>query len=578
MDLLIISPPVANFGQCSSGLSVLVAYLRAQGWDAHQWDLAIDAFHYFHSPENLSECLRTLEGANADTELTDAARRVIAEIDSAKQALRRPGVESEPDTMRWAFETINDAGIVMTGASLGAYEHDFRHFGVTDAFRSFETLDAALADPKKNPFIAYFEECALPRIEKERPAAIGLSLTYFSQVMPGMTLVRLIRERFPEIKIILGGAYLTATEHHTESIPVSVVPADAIVLHDGEEALDHWLRVAIRGEGTANEVANCFVPGESGLFVRAGERNIVHTDLSKLPTPLWIADGLELDRYLVPQYPIPLPLSRGCYWGRCSFCNISCQTGATYRTRPTELALEDMRSAIAETGSNWFDLPVDSYRPKELHELSKALIDSELDIKWGAEVLLDPGFKDNMLEDMAKSGCRTLRFGLESACTETLQAMNKPTRPDKARRILKTCSDNGIQTAVMLIAGFPSETQRQLSQTFDYLAENNDRIDFLTIHQYSLVQGSPMANDPASFGLFLLEQEAVLWTSIPFQNTNPVGMKNEDLPEVVAAMKEGLKEYYPSLGELWTVAIGGWMTFPACCGVRDKLVHPVGGG
>jgi anaerobic magnesium-protoporphyrin IX monomethyl ester cyclase len=578
MDLLLISPPVANFGQASSGLSVLTAYLRSQGWNAHQWDLAIDAFHYFHSPEKLGECLEALKAADADSSLIEAARRVVAEIDGAKKALQRVGVEQEPDTMRWAFETINAAGVVMTAASFGAYEHDFRHFGVTEAFRNYESLDTALSDPVQNPFLEYFEERALPRIERERPAAVGISMTYFSQVMPGLTLVRLIRERFPEIKIILGGAYLTATEHHAESLPVSVIPADALVLHDGEEALDQWLRVTIRGEGKLEDVSNCYVPGDAGIFVRVGERTTVHTDLSKLPSPLWIADGLELDRYLVPKYPIPLPLSRGCYWGRCSFCNISCQTAATYRTRPPELALEDMRSAIAETGSNWFDLPVDSYRPKELHELSKALIDSELEIEWGAEVLLDPGFKDPMLVDMAKSGCRTLRFGLESACTETLQAMNKPTRPDKAKRILKTCHDAGIQTAVMLIAGFPTETQRQLYQTYDYLVENNDKIDFLTIHQYSLVHGSPMANDPSRFGLFLLDQEAVLWTSIPFQNTNPVGMKNEDLPEVVTAMKEGLKEFYPTLGELWTVAIGGWMTFPACCGVRDKLVHPVGGG
>jgi len=237
-----------------------------------------------------------------------------------------------------------------------------------------------------------------------------------------------------------------------------------------------------------------------------------------------------------------------------------------------------MRAAIVESGSNWFDFPVDSYRPKELHALALGIIEAGLEVEWGAEVLLDPGFKDDVIADLARSGCRTLRFGLESASTETLKSMNKPTRPDKARRILKACKDNGIQTAVMLIAGFPTETQRQLYETYDYLVENRDRIDFLTIHQYSLVPGSPMAQQPDAFGLYLLEPEAVLWTSIPFVNTNPVGMKNEDLPEVVSAMKDGLREQYPDLGELWTVAIGGWMTFPACCGIRDKLVHPVSGG
>ena len=193
-------------------------------------------------------------------------------------------------------------------------------------------------------------------------------------------------------------------------------------------------------------------------------------------------------------------------------------------------------------------------------------------------MLLDPACKDGVIADLARSGCRTLRFGLESASVDTLKAMNKPSRPDTARRILETCKRNGIQTAAMLIAGFPTESQAELNLTFDYLCENRDVIDFLTIHHYCLVPGSPMARDPSRFGIFVLKPEAVLWTSLPFVNTNPIGMRNEDLPRVIASMKDGLRPFYHDLGELWTVAIGGWMTFPACCGRREELVHPIAGG
>jgi anaerobic magnesium-protoporphyrin IX monomethyl ester cyclase len=507
------------------------------------------------------------------------ARRVIAEIEGAKAALRREGIERDHPTMRWAFQTIADAGVVMTAAAFGRYEHDFRHFGVPNAFRSYETLEAALEDPATNPYLEFLTEHALPRILRERPRAVGISMTFFSQVVPGFTLARLIKRHAPDVKVVMGGAYLTAVEDQVTTLPTSLVPADCIILHDGEEALERWLHAALHGQGDVRDVPNSHQPDPvRGTFARAGQRNLVHTDLDLLPTPMWTLDGLDLSKYLVPRYPIPLPLSRGCYWGRCSFCNISCQTDATYRTRPIEKALADMKAAIAQTGSNWFDFPVDSFRPKELHALAKAIIAEGLDVEWGAEVLLDPGFKDNVIADLAASGCRCLRFGLESANEETLKAMNKPTRPGEARRILKTCKDNGIQTAVMLIAGFPTETQARLWETYDYLVSNRDRIDFLTIHQYSLVPGSPMAEDPGKFGLYLLPNNAVLWTSMPFVNTNPVGMRNEDLPRVVQAMREGLKEHYPDLGEMWTVAIGGWMTFPACCGVRKELVHPISGG
>ena len=91
MDLLLVSPPVANFGQATSGLSVLTAYLRASGWDVHQWDLAIDAFHHFHSPGYLRGRADIVLNESRDDVLREVAARVADEIDGAKDALRTLG-------------------------------------------------------------------------------------------------------------------------------------------------------------------------------------------------------------------------------------------------------------------------------------------------------------------------------------------------------------------------------------------------------------------------------------------------------------------------------------------------------
>jgi len=115
--------------------------------------------------------------------------------------------------------------------------------------------------------------------------------------------------------------------------------------------------------------------------------------------------------------------------------------------------------------------------------------------------------------------------------------MRKPNRPREALRILTTCRSLGIRTAVMLIAGFPTETQAQLNETYDYLLEHAGVIDFVAIHLFSLVRGSPMARDPGAHGLFLLSDETVLTPSLEFRSANAVGMRNEDLPRVVEAMR-----------------------------------------
>ncbi len=568
MDFLLISPPVGNVGQAVSALSVLTAFLRARGWDAIQWDLSIDAFHHFHSSPYLKRCQLIVRERGADAELIAAAERAVGEIDSAKAFFRRHDAAVQGDALRWAFNVLRDAGVLMTAASLGRYELDFRHFDIPGAVRDFPSLGATLVDREANPFIEFFARYALPRLRELAPTAIGISVSYFSQLIPAFTLARLIRQQLPATHLVLGGGYLTATATDVMHIPTAMVPVDAIILHDGEDALDAWLNVVVNGRGSPTDVPNVCLPG-GDTFRRVGNHPPHTTDLSALPVPMWTMQGLELHRYLVPKYAVGLPLTRGCHWGRCVYCNISSQTSARYRRRGTAQAIADMRAIMAETESNWFDFPVDSYRARDLWELSRAILAADLRVEWAAEVLLERGFTESVVSDLRRAGCRGLRFGLESANPATLKAMRKPTRPDSAARVLGACRQHGIRTGVMVIAGFPSETQAGLGDTYDFLVDHRHEIDFVAIHPYSLVPGSAMARDPGRFGLFLRPPAAVLTTNLPFANTNPVGMQNEDLPRVIDAMKEGLREYYPDLGELWTAAIGGWMTFPACC-ARDR--------
>jgi anaerobic magnesium-protoporphyrin IX monomethyl ester cyclase len=424
-----------------------------------------------------------------------------------------------------------------------------------------------LIDEEANPFIEFFDVQVLPRLRREAPASIGISVTYVSQLIAAFTLARMVRQCLPQTRIVVGGSYLTATAPDVMRIPSALLAADAIILHDGEEALDLWLHAAIRGHGSPKDVPNICLPS-NGKFDKVGNRPPHLTELAALPVPMWTALGLDLNSYLVPKYAVPLPLTRGCHWGRCAYCNISSQQSGQYRVRDVDQAIADMRAIVAETGSNWFDFPVDSFHPDDLLALARAIVSAELGVEWAAEVLLDARFTENVVEELSRSGCRCLRFGLESACLSTLKTMRKASRPEVAASVLGACKKHGIRTGVMLIAGFPTETQTDLLQTYDFLVGHHHQVDFIGIHPFSLVPGSPMARDPASFGLYLRTGAPVLTTSLPFTNTNPVGMQHEDLARVIETMKQGLRDYYPDLGKLWTAAIGGWMTFPACCVAR----------
>ncbi|MBI5547459.1 MAG: hypothetical protein HY901_26555, partial [Deltaproteobacteria bacterium] len=428
MDLLLVSPPVANIGQAASSISVLTAYLRARGWEVDQWDAGIDAFHHFHSAEHLSLLAAQLSAEGADSSVIEAAERASASIKVAKRSLQDPATLFEPAAMERAFETLDAAGTALSSRRPGRTRHTYRAFEVAGAFRDWASLAATLDDSEANPYLAWTEEHALPRILASRPASVGVSITYLSQVIPALTLVRRLKQRVPEIPVAVGGGYLTALGQTSRAIPRELLPADAVLLHDGEEALSRWLsRVLDRPDHSMEPTS-----GEPC------------TSLDTVPSPSWVSDGLDLSRYLVPRYAIPLPLTRGCHWGRCHYCNISAQTSSAYRLRPLDLALSDIRQAMSQTGSNWFDFPVDSFRPDHLHRLAVELIEQRLQIRWAAEVLMHPGLTAEVIHDLARSGCCGLRFGMESASSEVLTAMNKPRPPQLASRILRDCHEAGI--------------------------------------------------------------------------------------------------------------------------------------
>ncbi|MBW2453354.1 MAG: hypothetical protein JRI68_02535, partial [Deltaproteobacteria bacterium] len=151
----------------------------------------------------------------------------VAEIDEAKAALCQLGVERQPDRLSWAFDTLTDAGILLTAASRGLHEHDFRHFAIPRALASFEQLDQDLLDESANPFVQYFTDHAIPRLRDEPPRAVGLTISYVSQLVPALTLARLIRQHLGATPIVLGGAYLTAIADQIGNLPSAVAGADA---------------------------------------------------------------------------------------------------------------------------------------------------------------------------------------------------------------------------------------------------------------------------------------------------------------------------------------------------------------
>ncbi len=570
MRVLLISPPVSNIGQAAPSISVLAAWLAARGYECLQWDLGIEAFHHFHNRGYLEQVAGKLAESEGSNEPDDgsglsvrrAALETASRIDQAKARLQRPGIENDLETMSRALMDIRDAGQLISAAHPFS-RLTYSRFEISGAFSSWESLREAVTDEQRNLLLDFFRSHALPRIESLSPALVGISVSYQSQLLPAFSLAHAIKEALPGIFVLLGGAFIKSIQDDIAQMPPDVVPVDAICVGDGEPALESCLG-ALKDGRRPSRPPNTLLP--------AGER-FAHTgdwlqiDLERAPLPLMQMQGLKLGAYLVPRYAIPLPVARGCHWHKCVYCNISNQARERYRSRPADLCVSDIEQLIDLSGTDWFDFPTDSVLPRDLERLARGLVERGVAIRWAAEVIPDQRLSDATIELLARSGCCCLRFGLESACPRTLQAMNKGTvQPAEAARIFAACRKYGIATGVMLIVGFPTETQADLMQTVEYLRQNADNIDFLTLHEFTIAPGSRLAAQPSLAGVHLLPRRGVLTPSLPYDHANPVAMRPADLPRVADALADSLSDLFPQCGQLWASGIGGWMTFAAAAG------------
>ena len=569
MKVLLVSPPIGNFAQVHPAICLLTRYLRQHGQHVIQKDLSIDCFHYFHSSlylhSLLSRVSREIEveiepGQLSHNQASLVSRKVrlslllewlVRSIDEAKEQVHSSPVLDSPEDLARFLKVIRNVGRAISAAHPGQ-EFSFQTFRSSAAFDDWNNLRDALDNRARNLLLPFIENLDLPRAD-----LLGISVTYPAQLLPSLCIANAWRKSCPAGRIVLGGSYVSVMAE-TWNDPRWFDLFNYLVMNDGEEPL----RQLAEGQKGPSEIPNLLY--REGTTVRKSS-SLWKASLRDLPVPMLDFNGLVLERYVTPHLIVPLPISRGCYWGKCTFCNISNQVEDRYRVRPADLIVEDIRHLQKSLNTPYFDFCIDSFHPRGLADISQSLVSAKLKIFWNAEVLLDPEFTRERLQHMSESGCRHLRFGLESVNLDTLAIMNKRNDMNVVRRILSDCCDFSIKVSLMSIVGFPTETREGADRTLQFYIAEKEKISFVTLHQFNISAGSPLMHNPNLAGVELKRRPGLLQPSFEYENRNAKGMSPREAAETVAEMEKAVREHYPQHAEIHTVGIGGWLTFLACC-------------
>lgn len=293
----------------------------------------------------------------------------------------------------------------------------------------------------------------------EKPDVVGIS-AITPTVKSGYRIAAAVKERDPEIPVIMGGPHVTFM--YEEALANSV---DFVVRGEGEFTALELLKHLEKGKGEPKHVRGLAYKGRDGRIVVTRPRQPV-ADLDRLPEPA--RHLLPMDRYTwldAPVRVIHVMASRGCPYG-CVFCSTSYFWGRRYRIRSARLVASEVERAVEKYKARVVVFSDDELTliPKWVDEFVSELKERGLDIEWSCGSRVSSVSRE-LLKKMARAGCRTIYYGIESCSDEDLRRIGKGITVEQVKKAVEWSREAGIETVGSFILGFPWQTVDDMRRT-----------------------------------------------------------------------------------------------------------------
>jgi hypothetical protein len=556
MKVMLLFPPNWNPAMPHLALPTLTAFLRAHGVEVIQRDLNIEVFDQVLTERYLQEMLARLRqdyGPHGDRrpprpvaaprELVAWALargpRIAAQVERAKRTIRSESFFDGPIGLD-AIETVADAlQIASTPFFPAALE--------ISTYRPALTADSThnilreTRDPQLNMLRELYRRGVIADIERERPDVVGISIPSMAQLTPGMTIAALIKEHGLPGHVTVGGPHVTMLRERLARAPALFELIDSAVVFDGEVPL---LRLceALDGDGDLSGVPNLIyrdggIAAGAAATIRVTERKAPEK-IGGLPLPDF--DGLPLDRYLAPRLALPLLTARGCYYGKCAFCNVGYGEAESFSLMRSEMLAEQMIAIKHKYGVEEIFFSDEALTPRTLRELSQIMRRDGTPLLWGGCARFERPITGDLLRQMYAGGGRMILFGLESASEAIMQRMAKGTQLDNMHRILRESTEARIWNHTFFFFGFPGETLDDAQQTVNFLYQHKQHVNSAGFGTFLLELDAPAHRFPASFGITRVIERPEQDLAIYFEYETAQGMDAQMADLVASRFLESL--------------------------------------
>jgi hypothetical protein len=544
LPILLITPPFTQLNTPYPATAYLKGFLKTKGIPAFQADLGIEVTLEIFSKKGLARLFTEIDSNNI--ELTENSQRILHMRDSYLQTIdevvaflqsKKPTLANriagrrflpeasrfeQAEDLQWAFGNmgVQDkakhlATLYLEDVSDLIKETVDEHFGFSRyaeklgrSANSFDELHNALQ--KSYTFIdQILIELLKKKIHDIKPSLVALSVPFPGNLYSSLRCGQWIKQQYPTIKVAMGGGFAN-TELRSLTDPRVFEYYDFITLDDGERPIE-LLWEHIQGKRETSTLKRTFLR-TNGKVEYINDSSCSDYKQSEIGTPDY--SNLLLDQYISaieianPMHSLwsdgrwnKLTMAHGCYWGKCTFCDISLDYIKIYEPVAASLIVDRMEELIAHTGENGFHFVDEAAPPSLMKSVALEIIKRKLIVSWWTNVRFEKSFTRDLCLLLSASGCIAVSGGLEVASDRLLKLIDKGITVEQVAKVCRNFTESGIMVHAYLMYGFPTQTEQE---TIDSLEMVRQLFDTGVLksgfwHLFTMTAHSPVGLEPSKF-------------------------------------------------------------------------------
>jgi hypothetical protein len=599
--VLLITPPFTQLNTPYPATAYIKGFLNTLSVPSRQADLGIEVILKLFSKKGLSQVF-DIASQKAD-ELSDNSARILRMKTSYLQTIgpvidflqdKNPTLAyhisegnflpeasrfEQLDDLEWAFGTLGVRDKARYFATLFLedigdliMEAVDPHFGFSRyaerlgmSAKSFDEMDEALKQ-LMSLIDGFLLELLEEKIQAYQPESVAFSVPFPGNLYGALKCGQYLKKYHPHIHVWMGGGFPN-TELRSLKEPRVFDYVDFITLDDGEAPIQLLLDY-LEGKRPITELKRTFVriDGQVKFMTNSAVKDLPQREVG---TPdysdLRLRDYLSVIEVANPMHRLwsdgrwnKLTLAHGCYWGKCTFCDISLDYIGRYEPINASILCDRIEDIMAQTGTNGFHFVDEAAPPALMRDLAIEILRRGLVVVWWTNIRFESSFTADLCRLLRASGCIAVSGGLEVASDRLLALIKKGVTVAQVAQVTNHFTAAGIMVHAYLMYGYPTQTAQETIDSMEMVRQLFE-IGVLQSgfwHRFAMTEHSPVGLDPKSFGVKRIDLTLGSFANNEVDFFDPIGVDHGLFSE---GLRKSLFNYMHGVG--FDIPLKNWFDF-----------------